>query len=254
MLCVNDLTIRHRQKTLINKISLSFERGKLYGLIGHNGSGKSTLIKALAGENTPSTGQVLIDDEPIMNLSARQLARQVAYLPQKVPDATNFTVSELVMLGRYPHQKWLQAASADDKKVVDEAIERTGIKQFYDRTVSTLSGGERARAWLAMCLAQQTDYLLLDEPLAALDIVYQVEVLKLIRQLVDQQGLGVIIILHDINLAAQFCDEIVAMKQGEVCHQGDIHATMQGTVLHDIFGIDLHLMAHPTTGQTVAVV
>lgn len=254
MLAVNQITVKHHQKILINNISLTFERGKLYGLIGHNGSGKSTLIKALAGENTPSHGQVLIDNEPLANLSARQLARQLAYLPQKLPDATNFTVSELVMLGRYPHQKWLQSASDTDKKIVEDAIQHTGVERFYHQTVSTLSGGERARAWLAMCLAQQTDYLLLDEPLAALDIVYQLEVLKLIRKLVDEKGLGVIIILHDINLAAQFCDEVVAMKQGEVCHQGDVATTMQGSVLHNIFGIDLHLISHPTTGQTVAVV
>lgn len=254
MLCATNLTIKHHQKSLIQHINLSFECGKLYGLIGHNGSGKSTLIKALAGENTPTTGQVLIDNVPMANLSARQLARQLAYLPQKLPDATNFTVSELVMLGRYPHQKWLQAASAEDKRIVEAAIELTGVKPFVERTVATLSGGERARAWLAMCLAQQTDYLLLDEPLAALDIVYQVEVLALIRKLVDEQGLGVIIILHDINLAARFCDVIVAMKQGEVCHQGDVPSTMQTSVLHHIFGIDLHLMSHPTTGQTVAVV
>lgn len=254
MLVVNNLTIKHNQKTLIKNINLNFERGKLYGLIGHNGSGKSTLIKALAGENTPTQGQILIDNKPLASLSARKLARQLAYLPQKLPDATYFTVSELVMLGRYPHQRWLQSASMTDKKIVADAIEQTGVRQFYHQTVATLSGGERARAWLAMCLAQQTDYLLLDEPLAALDIVYQLDVLKLIRKLVDEQGLGVIIILHDINLTAQFCDEVVAMKQGEVCHQGDIATTMQTSVLHDIFGIDLHLLAHPTTGQTVAVV
>ena len=254
MLSVNQLSLSRQGNTLLDNLSLQIETGKLYALIGHNGSGKSTLIKALSGEMVPSQGSVMLDNQPIHKLPAKMLARDVAYLPQRLPDAAAFTVAELVMLGRYPHQKWLQKPNEQDHRAVERALALTQTQCFSDRTVATLSGGERARVWLAMCLAQQTRYLLLDEPLAALDVVYQVEVIKLIRQLVDEQGLGVVIILHDINLAAQFCDEFIALKNGKLCHIGDVESTMSQEVLQRIFGIHLHLLSHPSNGHKVAVV
>ncbi|MDN5666240.1 MAG: ABC transporter ATP-binding protein, partial [Psychrobacter sp.] len=158
-----------------------------------------------------------------------------------------------VMLGRYPHQKWLQKPTQMDRDKVDQALKVTQTEAFADRITSTLSGGERARAWLAMCLAQDTKYLLLDEPLAALDMHYQIEVIQLIRRLVDEQGLSVVIIIHDINLAAQYADRIIALKNGRVCHNGTIKSTMQSEVLYDIFNVDMQLLSHPITGQPVAV-
>lgn len=254
MLIANQLSIVRKQKTLLNAASVSIEAGRLYALIGHNGSGKSTLIKALAGESRASSGAVQIAQTPIERMSAKDLARHIAYLPQRLPDAAAFTVAELVMLGRYPHQKWLQKPSARDHQQVKHALALTQMQPFAERVVSTLSGGERARAWLAMCLAQETRYLLLDEPLAALDIVYQVEVLRLIRKLVTEQGLGVVIILHDINLAAQYCDEFIALKGGKVCHVGDVASTMTPARLQQIFGVDMHLLTHPIDGHPVAVI
>ena len=130
----------------------------------------------------------------------------------------------------------------------------TQVTPFAEQSVATLSGGERARAWLAMCIAQDTPYLLLDEPLAPLDIVYQVEILRLIRDLARHKNKAIVIIIHDINLAAQFCDEFIALKNGKLCHVGDIASTMQPQVLDQIFGINLHLLSHPVTGNKVAVV
>lgn len=254
MMHINNLSLIRQKKILLQPISFKIEPKKLYALIGHNGSGKSSLIKAMAGEMTPTQGSIEIESRDLRDFSAKQLATHLAYLPQNLPDAGAFTVYELVMLGRYPHQKWLQKSTAQDHEHVDNAIKLTQVEAFRDRQVSTLSGGERARVWLAMCLAQQTEYLLLDEPLAALDVVYQVEVLKLIRQLVDEQGLGVIIILHDLNLAARFCDEFIALKQGKLCHMGDVPSTMQKEVLHSIFGVDFTLLTHPATNHKVAVI
>lgn len=254
MITVEKLSFKQENTLLLKDINLSIERGKLYGLIGHNGSGKSSLIRLLAGEQQPTKGTLKIDNELLHNLSAKQIAKHIAYLPQNLPDARSFTVEELVMLGRYPWQKWLSKATAEDHHIVDAAIKKTQIQDKRTRTVSTLSGGERARAWLGMCLAQQTDYLLLDEPLAALDMVYQVEVLRLIKQLVITQNLGVILIIHDINLAAQFCDHFIALKNGRLCHQGSVADTMTIEVLRQIFGIDLYLLSHPVDGHKVAVV
>ncbi|MEN2750956.1 ABC transporter ATP-binding protein [Psychrobacter sp. FBL11] len=254
MMYINNLSLIRQKKVLLHPTSFSIEPNKLYALIGHNGSGKSSLIKAMAGEMLPTQGSIQIENQDLRDFSAKRLATHLAYLPQNLPDAGAFTVYELVMLGRYPHQKWLQKPTTEDYAQVENAITLTKTEAFRNRQVSTLSGGERARVWLAMCLAQQTKYLLLDEPLAALDVVYQVEVLKLIRQLVDQQGLGVVIILHDLNLAARFCDEFIALKQGQLCHMNDVRSTMKKEVLHSIFGVDFALLDHPITRHKVAVI
>ena len=152
----------------------------------------------------------------------------------------------------YPGSTWFVVKAARHTQV---DVERRHPKAApAEQSVATLSGGERARAWLAMCIAQDTPYLLLDEPLAPLDIVYQVEILRLIRDLARQKNKAIVIIIHDINLAAQFCDEFIALKNGKLCHVGDIASTMQPQVLDQIFGINLHLLSHPVTGNKVAVV
>ena len=253
MLRVNQLTISRQGNTLLDNISCELNSNELIALVGHNGSGKSTLIKALAGEMSVNGGSISLDERHIADYSNKELAQQMAYLPQQLPDAAGFTVRELVMLGRYPHQKWLQKPSQVDKDKVEQAMRTTQVEAFAERTTTTLSGGERARVWLAMCLAQDTRYLLLDEPLAALDIHYQLEVIQLIRRLVDEQGLSVIIIVHDINLAAQYADRVIALKNGRICHNGTIKSTMQPDILRSIFNVDMQLLSHPITGHPVAV-
>ena len=253
MLRANQLTISRQGNTLLDNVSCEIDNKQLVALVGHNGSGKSTLIKALAGEMVSNSGSVNLDERSISDYSSKELARQMAYLPQQLPEAAGFTVRELVMLGRYPHQKWLQKPTQIDKDKVIEAMRITQVEAFADRITATLSGGERARVWLAMCLAQDTRYLLLDEPLAALDMHYQLEVIQLIRRLVDEQGLSVVIIVHDINLAAQYADRVIALKKGRICHNGDIKSTMQPDILHNIFNVDMQLLSHPITGQPVAI-
>lgn len=253
MLRVNQLTISRQGNTLLDNMSCEFNSNELIALVGHNGSGKSTLIKALAGEMSVNGGSISLDERHIADYSNKELAQQMAYLPQQLPDAAGFTVRELVMLGRYPHQKWLQKPSQVDKDKVEQAMRTTQVEAFAERTTTTLSGGERARVWLAMCLAQDTRYMLLDEPLAALDMHYQLEVIQLIRRLVDEQGLSVIIIVHDINLAAQYADRVIALKNGRICHNGTIKSTMQPDILRSIFNVDMQLLSHPITGHPVAV-
>ncbi|MFW2176946.1 MULTISPECIES: ABC transporter ATP-binding protein [unclassified Moraxella] len=257
MLTIQSLTVTRQHKNLLQNINATLEKGKIYALIGHNGSGKSTLMKALAGETTPTSGKIVLDnfaEQSTFDLPPKTLAQHIAHLPQKLPDASHFTVVELVMLGRYPYQKWLQKPTTQDHAMVQEAMAMTQVTQFAEQSVATLSGGERARAWLALCIAQDTPYLLLDEPLAPLDIVYQVEVLRLINDLAKQKNKAIVMIIHDINLASQFCDEFIALKNGELCHIGDVASTMQPQVLERIFGINLHLLEHPSTGKKVAVV
>ena len=254
MLASHAVSFSANNKLLLDDVSFTLHPGRFYGLIGHNGSGKSTLMRLLGGEILPTAGSVSLDGEALHTLSPKTRARRIACLPQRLPDAADFHVRELVMLGRFPWQGWLQRPAAQDFALVEEAMAQTDVLRFADQPVNTLSGGERQRAWLAMCLAQQSMCLLLDEPLAALDIVYQVEVLQLVRRLVVSRGLTVLMIIHDVNLAARFCDELIALKGGRLCRHAPVNEVMRAEVLQEIFGVRLHLLDHPDRQHRVAVV
>lgn len=239
-------------KVLLHDIQVDFEPNRVYGLIGHNGSGKSTLLKLLTRQIRPSTGSLLLNGRSVADFSAREYARQVAYLPQHLPAATSLTACELVAMGRYAWSGLL-GRGADDKAAVAEAFALTHTEGFADQMVDTLSGGERSRVWLAMCLAQQSRFLLLDEPLAALDIAHQIEVMALVHSLSRRLNLGIIIVIHDINLAAQYCDELIALKQGRLLKQGRPSEIMTADVLQEIYSIEMNIIAHPNSGRPVAL-
>jgi len=241
-------------RVLLQPLSLSFPQGKVCGLIGHNGSGKSTLLKLLGRHHAPSGGQVLLNRQPLVQWDSKSFARQVAYLPQQLPAAEGMTVRELVAVGRYPWHGALGRFGANDRQQVEEAIALVGLKPFAHRLVDSLSGGERQRAWLAMMVAQDSRCLLLDEPTSALDIAHQVEVLALIQRLRRERELAVIAVLHDINMAARYCDHLVALRGGEMIAQGGPLELMQGPVLEQIYGIPMGTLPHPSGGAPVSFV
>ncbi|MGP0910642.1 Fe3+-hydroxamate ABC transporter ATP-binding protein FhuC [Serratia sp. CY81593] len=241
-------------RVLLQPLSLSFPQGKVCGLIGHNGSGKSTLLKLLGRHHAPSGGQVLLNRQPLVQWDSKSFARQVAYLPQQLPAAEGMTVRELVAVGRYPWHGALGRFGANDRQLVEEAISLVGLKPFANRLVDSLSGGERQRAWLAMMVAQDSRCLLLDEPTSALDIAHQVEVLALIQRLSRERDLTVIAVLHDINMAARYCDHLVALRGGEMIAQGGPLELMQGPVLEQIYGIPMGTLPHPSGGAPVSFV
>ncbi len=252
MFQLNDISFSLPERTLLHDINLQFAPNRVYGLIGHNGSGKSTLLKLLTRQISPSAGSLLLDNRPAAAYSAREYARQVAYLPQHLPAATSLTARELVAMGRYAWSGLL-GRGADDQAAVEEAFALTHTERFADQIVDTLSGGERSRIWLAMCLAQQSRFLLLDEPLAALDIAHQIEVMALVNSLSRRLNLGVVIVIHDINLAAQYCDELIALKQGRLLKQGRPSEIMTAAVLKEIYSVDMNIIAHPHSGRPVAL-
>ncbi|MFO7858176.1 MAG: ATP-binding cassette domain-containing protein [Ectothiorhodospiraceae bacterium] len=254
MLETREASVRINGTTLLQPVSDAFAGGCVHGLIGHNGSGKTTLLNLLARQQIPSSGTVWLDGTDVRRWPGRAFARRVAYLPQRLPAAENLTVRELVAFGRYPWHGLLGRATRADRQAIDRALEQTGTTPLTDRLVDTLSGGERQRAWLAMLLAQESDYLLLDEPLAALDIAHQVEVLALIRDLARDMGLGVVVVLHDINMAARYCDTLTALQGGEVIARGAPTELMQDATLKAIYGIPMQVMAHPGGAHRVAVV
>ncbi|MFC7051161.1 ATP-binding cassette domain-containing protein [Hansschlegelia quercus] len=239
-------------RTLLQPLTLEFSPGLVTGLIGHNGSGKSTLLKLLARQQSASGGAVRYGGRPIESWGSRHFAREVAYLPQHPPAATGMKVKELVALGRYPWHGALGRFGAADAAAVEEAMELADVEIFADRMVDELSGGERQRVWLAMLVAQQARWLLLDEPISALDVAHQIDVLALVRRLSEARGLGVVVVLHEVNMAARFCDDIVALHTGRLIARGAPSRIVARDELSAIYGVGMHVLPHPVTGAPLA--
>jgi iron-chelate-transporting ATPase len=251
---LTDVTFRVPGRTLLHPLSMTFPVGKVTGLIGHNGSGKSTLLKMLGRHQKPSDGEIHLNNHPLDSWSSKEFARKVAYLPQQLPAAEGMTVRELVAIGRYPWHGALGRFGVADRELVDEAITLVGLKPFAHRLVDSLSGGERQRAWIAMLVAQDSRCLLLDEPTSALDIAHQVDVLALIHRLSQERGLTVIAVLHDINMAARYCDNLAALRGGEMIAQGSPAELMQSETLEQIYGIPMGILPHPAGAAPVSFV
>jgi iron complex transport system ATP-binding protein len=245
-----DLSIDGR--AILSEVSLSFPAGEVVALVGHNGSGKSSLLKILARQLTPTAGSVAYSGRDLRHSPGRDFARSVAYLPQDLGTGSEMTIRELVACGRYPWHGALGRFSPVDKQKVEAAIAATHIEPFADRLVGTLSGGERQRAWIAMLIAQDARCLLLDEPTAALDIAHQVEVLSLVRRLAHEGGRSVVIVLHDINMAARFCDRIHALKGGRVVASGTPAEILVPKTLRAIYGIEMDVVAVPALPHPLA--
>lgn len=241
-------------RAILSGLSLRLEQGRIYGLVGPNGSGKSTLIRLLARQQPPGGGTIRCLGTDLARIGDRDFARTVAYMPQFTPPAEGMTVRELVALGRFPWHGALGRFGAEDAAKVAEAIAETHLDAFADRLVDSLSGGERQRVWLAMMLAQDTRGLLLDEPTSALDIASQVELLGLVRRLSRARGIGAVIVLHDINMAASVCDEILAMRNGALIAQGTPDAIMTGETLGAIYRLAMTTVPHPVTGKPIGCV
>jgi iron complex transport system ATP-binding protein len=233
-------------------VSLDFPAGEVVGLVGHNGSGKSSLLKILARQIPPTAGSVTYGGRDLRSYEGRAFARSVAYLPQDLGMGADMTIRELVGCGRYPWHGALGRFSEIDRQKVDSAIAATHIEAFSNRVVRTLSGGERQRAWIAMLVAQDPQCMLLDEPTAALDIAHQIEVLSLVRTLAHESGMSVIIVLHDINMAARFCDRIHALKDGRVVATGTPAEILVPSSLRTIYGIDMAVTSVPHLSHPLA--
>ena len=238
-------------RRLLDDITLDLPAGRATALIGHNGSGKSTRLRALARQ-VPAGGPARFEGRALADWPARDLARRMAFLPQTTPPADGMLVRELVALGRYPWHGALGRFGPADHAAVARALDECGVAGFADRLVDTLSGGERQRVWLAMMVAQQAGTLLLDEPISALDIAHQVEVLALVAAMCHDQGRSAVIVLHDVNMAARFCDHVVALKAGRLVWQGGPDALMRPDTLHDIYGLPMQVLTRPD-GRPVAI-
>lgn len=238
-------------RRLLDGLTLALPAGQMVALIGHNGSGKSTLLKVLARQVAATAGHVAFNDRALADWQARDYARALAFLPQTTPPAEGMLVRELVALGRYPWHGALGRFGPEDRAAVEAAMAECGVAAFADRLVDTLSGGERQRVWLAMMVAQQAQTLLLDEPISALDIAHQVEVLSLVRRMCHAQGRSAVIVLHEVNMTARFCDHVVALRGGRLVMQGTTAALMRPEVLAEIYGLPMQVLRREN-GEAVA--
>ncbi len=241
---LRDAGVQIAGRQILQPVTHTFTPGRVTGLIGHNGSGKSTLLNLLSRQNTQHSGDILWQNWPIAKWPAREFARHIAYLPQQLPPAEGMTVKELVTLGRYAWHGALKRVSSEDMSLVEDAIRSVDLQWASDHLVEQLSGGERQRAWLAMCVVQASHCLLLDEPTSALDIAHQKEVLQVIHDLSRTRQLTVVMVLHDINMAARFCDEFVALRQGATVFKGDAQALMTAEQLSAIYHVPMGV-THP---------
>jgi iron complex transport system ATP-binding protein len=249
MLSAQELKLGYDDKIVVPQLSLAVDTGRIHCLIGPNGCGKSTLLRALAGMLQPQQGQVLLDGRSIRRWKRRELAQRLAMLPQHPVAPDGLTVEQLVRYGRFPYQGLLGQTSEQDFKMVRWAIRVTGLGGFEARPLSALSGGERQRAWIALSLAQQADILILDEPTTYLDLGHQLEVLELLSELNRQQGLTVIMSLHDLNQAAQFGHRLVAMRAGRLEQEGAPAEVLTQALLADVFRVHARVAPDELTGK-----
>ncbi len=240
--------------SILKAVTITFPDRGVSGLVGRSGSGKSTLLKILARQQAATHGNISFGGRPLQSWGEREFARKVAYLPQYTPLAAGLKVRELVALGRYPWHGALGRFGPADRDKVEEALALTSTDSFADRFVDTLSGGERQRVWLAMLIAQDAKLLLLDEPISSLDVAQQVAVLKLVSRLSQQRNAAVIIVIHEINMAARFCDQIVALKNGRMIANGPSNGFMTASRLEEIYDIGMGVIPNPDTGGAIAYV
>lgn len=247
-LATHGLTVGHGGTAVVHEVDARFEPGTLTAVVGPNGCGKSTLLRTLAHLQPSLGGRITLDDVDLAGLKPRDLAKRVAFLPQAPLVPAGVTVRQLVAYGRHPHQSLLGTTRAGDVDAIEAAIAATHLEPLADRLVDHLSGGERQRAWVAMTLAQRTGVLLLDEPTTYLDIRYQLDVLRLVRGLVDEQGLTVAVVLHDLNQAAGFADQLLLLAGGAVVAAGTPAEVLTADHVLRAFAVPVTVVPDPTTG------
>lgn len=234
------------EKKIISDIYFQAKTGQKVGLIGPNGSGKSTLLKNIYRVYQPDLGKITIDDEPITNISSKKSAQKMAVVSQDSATLFDFSVREVVLMGRAPHKKLLEADNDSDEEIMQHALQKVGMSSYENRSIATLSGGEKQRVMLARALAQQAQILVLDEPTNHLDIHHQLQLMDLVRTL----DVTIIAALHDLNIASSYCDIIYVMNKGEIFTYGTPEEVLTESLLQEVFRVHTSVTKHSITGKT----
>ncbi|MCL2113209.1 ABC transporter ATP-binding protein [Lactococcus protaetiae] len=236
-----NINVCYGKEQVLKNITLSIEKGKTTAIIGINGSGKSTLLKAL-GRLIKSDGEVIFNDRPLSALTNLEIARILSLLPQSAMAPADITVYELVSLGRFPHQRLMQQhLSKDDEAFVEQIMRETNVWEMRNSKVSSLSGGQRQRVFITMILVQDSEIILLDEPTTYLDLVHQLDILHLLKEFATKRKKTVVYVIHDLNHAARFADNLVLVKEGKVVAEGPVEELFTESSLKDCFGLDVTL-------------
>ncbi|MFF1380524.1 ABC transporter ATP-binding protein [Streptomyces sp. NPDC058308] len=251
-LAARGVSVGYGGRTVIDDLDVAIPSGVITTIIGPNGCGKSTLLRTLTRLLKPVKGSVVLDGEDIDKLKTRDVAKKLGLLPQAPVAPEGLTVADLVARGRHPHQSWLRQWSSDDAGVVERALAMTGVSDLADRPVDSLSGGQRQRVWISMTLAQGTDLLLLDEPTTYLDLAHAIDVLDLVDDL-HESGNTVVMVLHDLNLATRYSDNLIVMKAGSILAQGHPRDVITADLLYEAFGLRAKVVDDPVGDRPLIV-
>lgn len=250
---VEGVTLAYGDRVVVDSLDLVVPPGRITAIVGANACGKSTLLRAMSRLLAPKAGRVVLDGKDLHQLPTKQVARTLGLLPQSPIAPEGIAVADLVSRGRNPHQGMLSRWTAEDDAAVAEALRMTDTLELADRPVDELSGGQRQRTWIAMALAQHTDILLLDEPTTFLDVSHQVDVLDLLTDLNRQRGTTIVMVLHDLNLAARYADHLIAVRSGLLHAAGDPAEVLTADVVRDVFGMDSQVIPDPVSGKPMVL-
>lgn len=237
---INDIDVKIGQKTILQQVKFNIHKGEFFGLIGPNGSGKSTLLKTIASIQKAQHGTIKIHDLPQRTFSNKELAKEISYVPQETIVGFDFKAIDIVRMGRHVYSTLFKNDTKEDETIVHWALEQTGTLHLKDQSIQRLSGGQRQLIMIAKALAQDTPIILLDEPISALDVYYQLKVLTMLQALCEQ-GKTIIIVLHDLNLASRFCNKLLLLNDGRVQKLGTPEEVLTETLLNDIYHINSYI-------------
>lgn len=248
LLTIENLNFTYKHHIILNNIRLHFEKGRGYSIVGPNGCGKTTLLKNINKRIEPEQKSIQLFGKDISNYPIKQIAQKIGAVPQNIMIDYNFSAQEIVTMGRNPYLKRFQSINMIDKQIVKQAMMDTETWEFRNRAIHELSGGELQRVIIARTLAQDTDIILMDEPISNLDLHHQIQILELTKKLIQHKNKTVIMVLHDLNLAARYSDEIILMNRGEVTALGSPHQVITKKNIEKIYKIKVEILSHPITG------
>ncbi|AVQ38737.1 iron ABC transporter ATP-binding protein [Clostridium botulinum] len=242
MINIQDFTIGYSNKVIVKNFNLQVDKGDMLTIIGPNGSGKSTVLKAIGRLLKPMEGIIHLDGKLLWDMSNKDIAKEMACLSQHNSAPKDMTIRRIVGFGRNPHKAWFESLNKDDEEIIDWALENTNLKHMENKKITSVSGGERQRTWLAMALAQKPKVLLLDEPTTYLDINNQIEILELVRQLNENLKLTVVMVLHDLNQAAKYSNRVLVLKNGEIQALGKPEEILNKKLIRNVYSVDMNIL------------
>lgn len=234
---------------ILNNINLNIKKGKFYSILGPNGSGKTTLLRLISKILNKDEGKIFIEEKSIDKINLKELAKKLAVVPQNTDIEFEFTVKDIVLMGRAPHISRFSSESKEDIDICTEAMKITGTWQLRDKSINALSGGERQRVIVARSIAQNTEIILLDEPISHLDIRHQIDILNEIKSMNVNKNVTIVAVLHDINLAAAYSDELILMKNGTIYNQGTPENIIREDIIKEVYDLDVYITKNPLTDK-----